>query len=389
MFRKYGDTDFITGLRAYAALAVVVRHTAAFAAFGDIGLNLSKSGDNGVVMFFVIAGFSVATSYRQIGAFGPYLLRRLIRIWPVYVIAIITVWLALRAGALGSTASATQYGGSLDAYNLFMHATFLSFLDYRIANSIIGVEWTIPVEVFWYVVIPLVMTRWSLLATTVVCLLLFIGLRAAFAYAGFEQSYNMTYWMPFSHAPFFLAGVLAFQIRTNSELWPSINRTAAARYVPLTAVLVICAMAATPTAPGFKSYVIGLATFGLIAFHRPRQGCVGWLLENRLALLLGTISYSLYLAHMPITVLLSIHNPTLTGLPLFACVVAISVLVAGIMYLLIEQPTNTFGRWLTGRSTSPTRRRGVFNGQVDLLATTPGVTFQRANDVQGRRATAQ
>ncbi len=35
-----------------------------------------------------------------------------------------------------------------------MHFAFVSFLDYRIANSLIGVEWTIPVEVFWYIFLP-------------------------------------------------------------------------------------------------------------------------------------------------------------------------------------------------------------------------------------------
>jgi exopolysaccharide production protein ExoZ len=388
MFRKYGDTDFITGLRAYAALAVVVRHTAAFAAFGDIGVNLSKSGDTGVVMFFVIAGFSVATSYQQIGAFGPYLARRLIRIWPVYMLAIVTIFFALRAGLLGATHSATQYGGDLDAYNLFMHATFLSFLDYRVANSIIGVEWTIPIEVFWYVAIPLVMTRWSLLEATVACMLFILGLRTALAYAGFEQSYTMTYWMPFSHAPFFLAGVFAYQIRTGPELWPAINRVAAARYVPLAAVLVICGVAATSIGTGFKTYAVGFATFGIIAFHRPGQGHVGWLLENRLALLMGMISYSIYLVHMPIAMLLSAWYPGLVGLPLFASVVAVSALLAGAMYLMIEQPTNNFGRWLTGRSTLPPRRGGVFDGQIDLFAAAPGVALQRADDVQRRRPAA-
>lgn len=32
--------------------------------------------------------------------------------------------------------------------------SFLSFLDHRVADAIMGVEWTIPIEVFCYATLP-------------------------------------------------------------------------------------------------------------------------------------------------------------------------------------------------------------------------------------------
>jgi exopolysaccharide production protein ExoZ len=353
MFRKYGDTDFITGLRAYAALAVVMVHTEAFSGFGSFGRSLSVSGMHGVVMFFVIAGFSVATSYEQIGAYGPYLVRRLIRIWPVYMITILIVFFASRTGR-GLSA--------FDAYNLAMHATFLSFLDYRIANNIIGVEWTIPVEVFWYLVIPIVIVKarnwlhliWAAVATILVSL----ALSRIASFANYKHLYPAG-WMPFTHGPYFLAGVLAYQVRKIPTLWPAIDRDLAARFAPLASVLGLIVVAASPVSTGFKRVMFGLATFALIAFHRRGCGQVAWLLENRLALLLGTISYSLYLVHLPILGLLQAMAPTLTGLPLFASVAAVASVVSLAAFYLIERPTNNFGRQLTTPNAPPAMSRPV------------------------------
>jgi exopolysaccharide production protein ExoZ len=349
--RKYGETDFITGLRAYAALAVVMVHTGALSEFGRIGRTISETGKHGVAMFFVIAGFSVATSYNQIGAYRPYLVRRVIRIWPVYMVAIIAAFALWHSGVFGPAHFfATQYGGALDAYSLLMHATFLSFLDYRIANGIIGVEWTIPVEVFWYLVIPPIMLRtrhWMhLLGFAAAFLLVHAALRGVFMLAHFKHTNVMAGWMPFAHAPYFLAGVLAYVVRTNTALWPAIDRAAAARFAPAAAVLGLVIVAALPVGDAIKAPLIGLATFALIAFRRSATGGLAWLLENRIVLFFGAISYSLYLVHAPVIGLLKVWQPALTGLPLFASGVAAASLVALVSCLLIEHPANNLGRRL-------------------------------------------
>ena len=62
--KSYGDTDFITGIRAIAALAVLLIHSggAGLKEVSSITDNLLISCRNGVFVFFVISGFSVANS---------------------------------------------------------------------------------------------------------------------------------------------------------------------------------------------------------------------------------------------------------------------------------------------------------------------------------------
>ena len=62
--KNYGATTFVTGMRAYAATAVVLTHSggAGLRDLGSIGNHLTELGAQGVTVFFVISGFSVATS---------------------------------------------------------------------------------------------------------------------------------------------------------------------------------------------------------------------------------------------------------------------------------------------------------------------------------------
>ena len=59
IIRRYGDTDFVTGLRCVAILMVLLVHTGAFSEFGAIGQSVTDNGKFGVQIFFVIAGFTI------------------------------------------------------------------------------------------------------------------------------------------------------------------------------------------------------------------------------------------------------------------------------------------------------------------------------------------
>lgn len=153
--KDYGDTSFITGMRAFATLAVVLIHTggAGFRELGAIGNNLADFGRAGVYVFFVISGFSVASSYENSRSYIEYLNKRLWRVAPLYYF-----WLAVSI-LFGATSTFWQehFGVGIDIYNIVLHGLFINWLDYRITNSILGVEWSIPIEVFWYFLVPLVL----------------------------------------------------------------------------------------------------------------------------------------------------------------------------------------------------------------------------------------
>lgn len=83
IIRRYGDTDFVTGLRCDAILMVLLVHTGAFSEFGAIGQSVTDNGKFGVQIFFVIAGFTI---YQNVSTsdYNQYLIRRIFRVVPVY-----------------------------------------------------------------------------------------------------------------------------------------------------------------------------------------------------------------------------------------------------------------------------------------------------------------
>lgn len=74
LLKEYPGTNFITGMRAWAAIGVVLIHCggAGLRSWGYIGNNIADMEKLGVYVFFVISGFSVTASYKN-GNFMQYL----------------------------------------------------------------------------------------------------------------------------------------------------------------------------------------------------------------------------------------------------------------------------------------------------------------------------
>lgn len=338
LLRSYGETDFVTGLRAIAALMVIAIHTAAFRDFGTLGNVITDNGKYGVQIFFVISGFTIARTYRSAPSFFPYFARRLIRIVPLYFAVILTVFYLLRTGTIAQGHWMTLYGSEPDAYNLLMHLTFLSAWDTRVANSFLGVEWSIPIEMFWYLALPLLLPVAASLRNKVIIfagLLGLSGLTRAVAHVSLPD--HAAHFLPLTYGAYFYLGAMSDGWRDKLHKWPTRFRK---RLVLASGMLFVATLCVDT---GMNAALFAIATAVLIAAHRGTSGSIG-LLTLRPMILLGSISYSLYLTH-PLV---------LTGLPylvdvalfsqlyVFALTVAITTAVSISTYLIIERPPN---RW--------------------------------------------
>ncbi|MBD8892385.1 acyltransferase family protein [Roseibium litorale] len=343
MIKRYGDTDFVTGLRAIAACMVIAIHTGAFRDLGWIGANITDMGRTGVYAFFVIAGFSVAATFRQGQDFPVYITRRFFRIAPLYFLVVIAAFLFIRQGVIETPSWGERFDTPYDAYNLLMHLTFLSFLDYRIANSILTVEWTLPIEVFWYFALPgviLFARSWVLLAIACALVMALSELTWPVIRSVAPGADKLAaHWMPTRYGFYFVAGVACFRFR-KSRLFDN---------VALTRVLLLAGAGLFVVAVAFSvgngPLLVGLSTAIVICGYRISSPAWKSLLENRVLLFLGTISYGLYLTH-PLLIALSVsqlgwHPSGLSG---FAAALATSTLVSWILFLGLERPINNYFR---------------------------------------------
>lgn len=338
IIRRYGDTDFITGLRAIAATMVVMFHTSLFREYGAIGVNLTEAGRYGVQVFFVISGFTIAATFLGADSYRSYLIRRLMRIAPLYVFVICAAVGLTFAGVINPAGWSVRFDVDIDAYNLLMHFSFLSFLDYRIANSLVGVEWTIPVEVFWYVLLPWFIARLAGVRTALVFMAVLLVLALIAVVMGQRLgSHLISEWFPTTYGPYFLLGVLTYKLRPAASF-------AGQEMMIFWGGVALFAFAAL-AAPVMTGAWVGVAVAMMIIGHRERSGSV---LTLAPLLFLGSISYSIYLWHA-VVIRFFAMPVDVPGYIEFSAVYGLTVVLSVATYMLVEKPTNALGAKLAKR----------------------------------------
>lgn len=300
-------------LRGLASLAVAWFHLSHEMGFTRVGTSLYKSGAYswiGVEVFFVISGFvipfALETSRYRLKAYGRFLLRRIVRLDPPYLVSIL---LSLSLAAYYSKVTNTPFAFSTP--QILLHLGYLNvFFKYDWINPIF---WTLAVEVQYYLLIglafPLLLNRhvfWGLIAPLCVAL---------------------TFLLPFDgyifrYLPFFLLGIAAFQYRVRVlERWHFLLSVGALAMVAWISI-------------GWQPTLAALFSALAIGFVRsaPRPFVAA-----------GSISYSLYLIHGPIGYTVgSAMQRRLPGLPPIGIVLlslAVCILSAWVLYRLVELPS--------------------------------------------------
>lgn len=146
-----GRLDGFDGLRALAAVLVIAYHAGSVAgatsagAFAPVAAGLKS----GVAVFFVISGFLLYLPYaRAIEADGPlpngrdFALRRAVRILPGY-------WVAL---ALLAAAGLVSGVFTSDGWRFF---DFAQIYDRHTLRAGLGVAWSLDVEISFYALLPI------------------------------------------------------------------------------------------------------------------------------------------------------------------------------------------------------------------------------------------
>jgi len=337
------STRPLDGVRGMAALMVFVSHLGVVGYFPAI----RGYGQLGVVLFFVLSGFLMGLLYMNhvlaIREWGQYALRRIFRVYPMYVVTVVGSLLLFEG--LG-------FGLPVKSESLVDHLT-LRFATHHL--------WTIPVEIKFYACFPFVALPVALIGSSRIRIALIAGLIALLmAFAPRDDVFAV-----WGYLDFFLAGVLAAQLHLDARAAEArgVERSAraavwSAAVVAGFACLALLIPAASERALGvrFQPFSDSWATAPpcfLIVLAATR--CGGWvsgLLTSRPARFLGSVSYSLYLTHAH--VLRLVHYRSSLPAPLkIAIITALTLLVAWICFRFIETPFREVGRRLATRLAVP------------------------------------
>ncbi|WP_257450571.1 acyltransferase family protein [Archangium lipolyticum] len=332
----------VDGLRGFAALAVVLPHAVGLFIFAGSGalsewmVRVADFGHRGVEVFFALSGFVIAFSLRHTRlsprGIGQFILRRSLRLDPPYWVALglFCGYLLLRAAMTGKPAELPS------APHLLSHLLYLQdVLGYGQLNIAF---WTLCIEFQFYLAFAVLLgcaqalSRWSGrdgVLTMFFSVLFVVSLAWPMGLVEMRSHQPHMMYLP-SHVFIFLAGALTW--------WTLEGRLPRAVWYAF--VLGLWGLFLWK----LDSRVFVTAATSSILYAAGRSHRLYTWLAARPLQYLGRISYSIYLVHVPLCMLLlavkvRIAPPSdLVSLAFLGVCYAASIAAAHVLYTWVEAP---------------------------------------------------
>lgn len=318
-------------LRGYAAMLVVVTHLWS-AGLVSSTLRFSRIGGLGVDIFFIISGFIMCYSLRdrvRPGDSVQFLKKRVIRVYPIYLLVLIPFLFQYLARNMGSVDPLLVIG------NLLLAPSFFDSPEYRM---LVGPAWTLTYELFFYLLFAGAMlssaSKDRAIYTVMTAIVLLVALVNLLGLKGDR--------LQWSNFQYIVGDTLLFNFVIGCAcyfVWRKYGRAIFSFWTAITAALALTIVS------------LGLSKFGLpriLSLGLPAGAIVLVFLfaefEKRNLtkplLFLGSASYSIYLVHAVIAhwkhlfIGTSAHENDVTGIFL----TGIALAAGCIFYAVIENP---------------------------------------------------
>ncbi|MGV3720146.1 MAG: acyltransferase family protein [Actinomycetota bacterium] len=355
----------LDGLRGLAALTVLLSHMANNKLYLLPGLDFSGMGKPAVYLFFVLSSFLLTTQLwsrqpeelRNSRFWLAYLLGRTVRIWPLFLLYVAAGLITTQFGA------PILHGDGLpEPFDLREAVDALTLR--RVSGSIL---WTVLVEFKFYLMLPLIVgvlvfglrkaVWWCLLALALAAVACFLAI-----------PHDLEPLTPLPFLGIFLTGMFGAVLHTQLQALPLERwRRCFEAASWLSATLFVCLIPSVasrllgmPVPTEYLRYAFGSFSalwLMLILGMLHGSGETRRLLERKTLIRLGTISYGLYLCHMSILKIvvwpripLPVGSRAWLGL-------AGALVLAALLFRLVEAPALAFGGRLRRALTRP--REGV------------------------------
>ncbi len=360
--------DQLTSLRFFAAAMIVVLHMQVLGLFGIRTAGVAWG--QGVSFFYVLSGFILLYVYPSLeadGATARFWRARIARIWPAHLATLV----------LGFWLLSYRWETETALANLFMVQAWIPLSKYFFSYN--AVSWSISVEFLFYLAFPLLVRNfngnwWVKLAIAgAVVLVLAVssdlwslprfGSQEDGSAATLVTREGLLVNNPLPRLFEFIFGMcvaLAWRKnRPSDAVWPATGRELG--------VIALCALSVrfTPAIANWWQHSLhgspGLAVwfthsgsmfaFGLLIYVMAQgRGWVSRGLAHPVLVLLGEISFSIYLIHQILLIFWRTHLTSAMPLPdsaLLGAFVAILLLASYLMWVYVEMPAR---RLIVGRA---------------------------------------
>jgi peptidoglycan/LPS O-acetylase OafA/YrhL len=331
----------LDSLRFVAAAAVLMQH--GIEQQGPLGRSIVgwlSPGVFGVALFFLISGFVIAMSVGKCLDLRSFCIRRLLRIYPLVLVAFAVVAVLAQITDWSAFAAARRASASDWIINLLL------VQDYFGVESIEGVTWTLSLELVWYGIFAIMIAKRGeafvgpfLIAFSTVLLVAAI------------VSLAIHHRIPLGRPGMVYAAVLGCRVyayhvgRLPGRLM--VRDAAIFAGVMTTCNVISFGYFAHPSITVGQAVVPWLAATALFLFVTTNPAVYqSRLIQNRLLAWLGAMSFSIYLLH-PIALAMAEAITRSAGMLPIALV--ITLLLAMAAYRLVERPAMALSRRLTPR----------------------------------------
>jgi len=355
----------IDGLRSVAVLPVLFYH---------VGFSWMPGGFVGVDVFFVISGYLITrlivSEIERTGtlSFSGFYLRRIRRLAPAMLATVALSFAA--AYIIAPPQMMAEFAGSTVATILSVSNFYFwqqsGYFDTANELKPLLHTWSLAVEEQFYLVWPVILlftARWSRTAAGIALALIAVASLAA-SIIWIDDRASIYYLLPFRAFELAIGGLILWLERYRLP----VIALELASLVGL--VLISISIFGYSKDTVFPTYMAIVPCLGAaLVIYAGRTHYLGALLDNRLAVGIGLISYSLYLVHWPLIVFYRYRYADFTGLSVNEqwALCAVAVTLATAMYFAVEKPT----RRETPRSRLRGWRFGMVTASVAALIITP------------------
>ncbi|MEQ8428715.1 MAG: acyltransferase [Gammaproteobacteria bacterium] len=352
---KNHPSAYFDGVRGLAVMFVWLSHSSGRDQELVSWLSFHGLGHIGVMLFFVLSGYLLAIPFEngRDFSYSRYLLRRFLRIIPLYYIVVTGVYIF------------QLYYGTTNTDYLYIEQGFWGYLKHLVLYRGDGIFWTIPTEFVFYLILPLValfllsqrVLRFVLVGVLALLygiyhLAINIKIVSAPGLALIETGHHSQY------LDVFLIGVMFGLLSKNEYIinnyrnhFKLLDRAIFFVFVAviILTIIAVCKSIFVFNQPFYNvryasflyAFLFALTLFSLQIGNKYLK----LIFESRLLIYMGVIGYSWYLLHMP--AIQMVNTLELSSWIKFILSSTLLFAVCTITYILIEEPFIKIGKYLS------------------------------------------
>jgi len=313
-----GHITELDGFRGIAILIVMIFHFTdvrfmPITALDRAIISVCQSLWIGVDMFFVLSGFLITgillDSRGKPKSLRNFYVRRVLRIFPLYYLLVILCLVVLPMFPHPKAQNFGRIAGYEPLYWLFMSNISVA-LSGEWRHAALDITWSLAIEEQFYIIWPFIVLFSPIVWIKRVCYVLIPGafvIRALMLAAGVD--YDAVYVLaPTRMDPLLIGAFLALWLREDPTRIVRHNSKAILTFLlSATAAAVFLASKTWSREPRLVTYFFGLSFIGvafgatlLVILGLHPDGIVRRILRWKALLTLGTLSYCIYLCHVPV-----------------------------------------------------------------------------------------